>query len=106
MRKNENKTSKFVCIVLLLCVIAMILVAGTYAKYVSSAKGTATATVAGWDITVNGTKLGVEEEDIELYCKHCAQCNITIYNCSCSHYCNKNIFDLIDKYTSRFLCLL
>ena len=64
MRKNENKTSKFVCIVLLLCVIAMILVAGTYAKYVSSAKGTAKATVAGWDIKVNGTKLGVTEETI------------------------------------------
>lgn len=65
MKKNENKTSKFVCIVLLLCVIAMILVAGTYAKYTSSAKGTATATVAKWDITVNDTTLGVEEETIK-----------------------------------------
>lgn len=64
MRKNENKTSKFVCIVLLLCVIAMILVAGTYAKYTSSASGSDSATVAKWDIKVNGTQLGVENATV------------------------------------------
>ena len=48
--KKENKLVKFTALVVLISVIALILVAGTYAKYTSTATGTSTATVAKWDI--------------------------------------------------------
>lgn len=47
---KENKMMKFASIVLLVTVIALILVAGTFAKYTSSATGSATVTVAKWNI--------------------------------------------------------
>ena len=52
---KENKIMKFVSFVLLITVIALILVAGTYAKYTSTATGSATATVAKWDIKAGKT---------------------------------------------------
>lgn len=48
--KKENKILKFTGLTLFVSVIALILVAGTYAKYTSSANGSDTATVAKWDI--------------------------------------------------------
>lgn len=51
--KNENKLGKFVAFVLLITLIALILVANTYAKYTSKTDLTATATVAKWSIKVN-----------------------------------------------------
>lgn len=53
--KKENKTMKFVSFVLLITVLALILVAGTYAKYTSTASGSDTATVAKWDIKAGKT---------------------------------------------------
>lgn len=47
---KDNKLIKFVSLVLLVTIIALILVAGTYAKYTSTAEGSATAVVAKWDI--------------------------------------------------------
>lgn len=47
---KNNKMIKFASFTLLITIIALILVAGTYAKYTSSASGSDTATVAKWDI--------------------------------------------------------
>lgn len=52
--KKENKVMKFASFVLLITIIALILVAGTYAKYTSEATGSSTATVAKWLIKLNG----------------------------------------------------
>lgn len=51
--KKDNKLVKFTMFVLLITIVAIILVSGTYAKYTSEASGTATATVAKWSIIVN-----------------------------------------------------
>lgn len=60
----KNNLLKFTNIVLLITMIAIILVAGTYAKYTSSASGTDATVVANWSFEVNGqdiTILGDEE---------------------------------------------
>lgn len=49
---EKNKVSKLVAVVLLLVMIALVLVSGTYAKYTSSASGSDTARVAKWSFTV------------------------------------------------------
>lgn len=59
--KENNKLVKFTSFVLLVAVVAMILVAGTYAKYTSTASGTDTATVAKWDI-----KAGKAGEEVSI----------------------------------------
>lgn len=59
--KKENKLTKFISFVLLITIIALILVAGTYAKYTSTATGSDTATVAKWDI-----KAGVEGSELSI----------------------------------------
>lgn len=53
---KNNKTVKFMVLVLFVTILAIILVSGTYAKYTTSATGTDTATVAKWSI-----KLGDED---------------------------------------------
>lgn len=53
---KNNKTVKFMALVLFVTVLAIILVSGTYAKYTTSATGSDTATVAKWSI-----KLGNED---------------------------------------------
>ena len=65
MKKNENKTSKYALIVLLLSMVALILVAGTYAKYTSKATGTDTARVAKWEVVLEDETLGVADADVE-----------------------------------------
>ena len=50
--KKDNRTVKFAIIVLALTMIALILVAGTYAKYTSSGSGTSSVTVAKWSFKV------------------------------------------------------
>lgn len=47
---KENKLRKFIAFVLLITVIAVILMAGTYAKYTKEASGDDTAIVAKWDL--------------------------------------------------------
>lgn len=59
--KENNKLVKFTSFVLLVAVIAMILVAGTYAKYTSTASGSDTAIVAKWDI-----KAGKAGEEVSI----------------------------------------
>ena len=51
--KKENKLGKFVAFVLLITLVALILVANTYAKYTTETNLTAEATVAKWSIKVN-----------------------------------------------------
>ena len=53
---KNNKTAKFMALVLFVTILAIILVSGTYAKYTTSATGSDTATVAKWSI-----KLGNED---------------------------------------------
>lgn len=57
--KRDNRLLKFTVLVLLLTMLAMILVSGTYAKYTSTAMGVDTATVAKWSIQVNGKEIAV-----------------------------------------------
>ena len=53
---KNNKTVKFMALVLFVTILAIILVSGTYAKYTTSATGSDIATVAKWSI-----KLGDED---------------------------------------------
>lgn len=57
--KNNNALSKSIAIVLLFTVITLILVSGTYSKYTSTVTAEDTATVANWNITVNGSNITV-----------------------------------------------
>ena len=50
MKKNDNKLAKFTAIVLLITLVASMLVAGTYARYTTTASGTDKARVAHWKI--------------------------------------------------------
>lgn len=49
---EKNKTMKMILITLLITMIALVLVSGTYAKYTSSASGSDTARVAKWSFNV------------------------------------------------------
>lgn len=59
-QKNNNKLLQFTNVVLLITMFAIILVAGTYAKYTSSASGTDATVVAKWSFKVNGEEIAVE----------------------------------------------
>ena len=50
----NNKLAKFMALVLLVTLLAVILVSGTYAKYTTAVSAKDTATVARWNITLNG----------------------------------------------------
>lgn len=63
--KNDNKLFKFTAFILLITILALILVAGTYAKYTSSASGFDSARVAKWSFKVDGTDIaGTEEKEV------------------------------------------
>lgn len=62
--KKDNKLVKFTMFVLLITIVAIVLVSGTYAKYTSKASGEATATVAKWQIKANGTDITVDDAKI------------------------------------------
>ena len=51
---KNNKLAKFMALVLLVTLLAVILVSGTYAKYTTAVSAKDTATVARWNITLNG----------------------------------------------------
>lgn len=51
---KNNKLAKFMAIVLLVTLLAVILVSGTYAKYTTTVSSNDSATVAKWNITLNG----------------------------------------------------
>lgn len=57
--KNDKKLFNSVAILLLIVMVALILVSGTYAKYTSTASGSDTATVAKWSFKVSGTEIAV-----------------------------------------------
>lgn len=59
MKKKIN-LSTITCFIFLLTMIAMTLVAGTYAKYASTASGADTVVVANWSFKVNGEEIAVE----------------------------------------------
>lgn len=52
--KSENKLARFAILVLLLTMIALVLLSSTYAKYVTTLTGQDTATVAKWEVNLNG----------------------------------------------------
>lgn len=56
-----NKLVKLMAFVLLVTVLAIILVSGTYAKYTTSATGTDTAKVALWSIKINDEDIAKAE---------------------------------------------
>lgn len=57
---EKNKTMKMILITLLIAMIALVLVSGTYAKYTSSASGSDTARVAKWSFIVGGNDIVAE----------------------------------------------
>jgi len=65
--RNDNKLVKFTSFVLLVTIVAVSLVSGTFAKYTSTATASATATVAKWSLKVNDTEIAVtgDHETIE-----------------------------------------
>ena len=61
---KKNNTSKLVVFALLITLIAVILVCSTYAKYVTDATGSDTATVAKWSIKVGDTDITTATGDL------------------------------------------
>lgn len=57
--KNKINLTKFVSLILLITVTAIILVSGTYAKYTSTASGTDATIIAKWSFKVNNTEIAV-----------------------------------------------
>ena len=64
---EKNKTMKMVSITLLLVMIALVLVSGTYAKYTSSASGSDSAQVAKWAFNVGGTDITTKTFTFSLF---------------------------------------
>lgn len=62
--KKDNKLVKFTMFVLLITIVAIVLVSGTYAKYTSKVSGESTATVAKWSIKVNDNELAAENSTV------------------------------------------
>ena len=61
---NNRRTGKLIAILLLVAMISLVLLSGTYAKYTSDASGSSTATVAKWQIKANGTDITVDDATI------------------------------------------
>lgn len=59
---KNNKLAKFMALVLLVTLLAVILVSGTYAKYTTAVSAKDTATVARWNITLNGEDISKETQ--------------------------------------------
>ena len=64
---EKNKTMKMISITLLIVMIALILVSGTYAKYTSSATGSDSARVAKWAFNVGGTDIASNTFKFDLF---------------------------------------
>lgn len=54
---KQGKSFGFTALIALLTIVSLLLVAGTYAKYTSTASGSDSATVAKWSIKVNDTDI-------------------------------------------------
>ena len=59
---KKNRTMKVAALLLALTLMTSCFVGGTFAKYTSSQNVTATATVAKWDVTIEGTQIAVTGE--------------------------------------------
>lgn len=57
---TKNRSMRIAILVLALALLTSCFVGSTFAKYTSSAKGSSTATVAKWDIKLNGNQFAVE----------------------------------------------
>lgn len=67
MTKKNTNLSKTVGLLLVLTLLALIAISGTYAKYTTSVSGNATAVIAKWDIKfTNDTKTIANNFDIDL----------------------------------------
>ena len=64
---EKNKTMKMISITLLIVMIALILVSGTYAKYTSSATGSDSARVAKWAFNVGGADIASNTFKFDLF---------------------------------------
>ena len=64
MKEENNMVVKIAIIVLAITMIALILLSGTYAKYISSNTAEDTARVAKWQIELNGESLKTSEIDL------------------------------------------
>lgn len=62
---KKNKTSKLVAITLLIVMIALVLVASTYAKYTSQVSGSDTAQIAKWEWKINNNDLTKEQKTFD-----------------------------------------
>ena len=58
---SENKILKFACMIMLVTIVAVSMVSGTYAKYTSTANGSDSAVVAKWDI-----KAGAKNQEVSI----------------------------------------
>lgn len=56
-----KNVTKFAAVLLLIVMAVLIALSGTYAKYTSAIAGEDSATVATWNIVVDGERLGTEE---------------------------------------------
>lgn len=64
MRKtNRNSLTKTVALMLLITMIALVLISGTFAKYTSSVTASDSAVVAKWDVEVNGTNIAPTDHE-------------------------------------------
>lgn len=64
---EKNKTRKMISITLLIVMIALILVSGTYAKYTGTTSGSDTATVAKWSFNVGGSDIATKTFTFNLF---------------------------------------
>ncbi len=65
MKKN-NKIIRFAIYILMITLLALVLVASTYAKYSSEVAGSDTATVAKWSFKVGGVDIAKRTETTDL----------------------------------------
>lgn len=64
--KNDNKLVQFTVFVLLIAMVTLIILSGTYAKYTTSVSGSDTATVAKWSIKVNDNEIAVDNSTVTI----------------------------------------
>jgi len=64
--KNDNKLLRLTILALLITIIAVALVSGTFAKYTTSVSGTDTASIAKWQVKLNDTDVTTQTEAITL----------------------------------------
>lgn len=60
---KKNKMMRFASVLLVAVLLSTCAISGTFAKYTSTASGTATAKVAKWDVKVGGASLDATTKD-------------------------------------------